>query len=181
MKILLVEDDGNDAEFLRTCLRRRHADLSGLEHVNSMADAIRALKQQRFDVILLDLNLPDSTGQESVHRIQNADPSVPIVVLSGEGNEDFAIEILNRGVQDYLVKWEGDGRTILRAIRYAIERKRSEERLSFLAQYDPLTEIPNRRYFQDQLERASTRARRSRKKIGILFFDLDRFKTVNDT
>jgi diguanylate cyclase (GGDEF)-like protein len=181
LRILLVEDDSSDAEFLRTCLRRRKADLSGLEHVSSMNDAVHLLQDKKFDIVLLDLNLPDSTGQESVHRIQNADPAVPIVVLSGEGNEDFAIEILNRGVQDYLVKWEGDGRTILRAIRYAIERKRAEERLSFLAQYDPLTEIPNRRYFQDQLERASTRARRSKKKIGILFFDLDRFKAVNDT
>jgi diguanylate cyclase (GGDEF)-like protein len=181
VKILLVEDDSNDAEFLRACLRRQRAKTLELTHVASMTDAVGALKEGEFDVILLDLNLPDSTGQESVHRIQNADPSIPVVVLSGEGNEEFAIEILNRGVQDYLVKWEGDGRVILRAIRYAIERKRAEERLSFLAQYDPLTEIPNRRHFQDQLERASTRARRSKKKVGVLFFDLDRFKRVNDT
>ncbi len=58
---------------------------------------------------------------------------MPIVVLSGQGDEDYAVEILNRGVQDYLVKWEGDGRTILRAIRYAIERKRAEVRLNYLA------------------------------------------------
>ena len=181
MKILLVEDDRNDADFLRACLRRQDARAVELKHVASMTDAVSVLKEHDFDVILLDLNLPDSSGQESVHRIQNADSAVPVVVLSGEGNEEFAIEVLNRGVQDYLVKWEGDGRVIMRAIRYAIERKRAEERLSFLAQYDPLTEIPNRRYFQDQLERASTRARRSRRKIGILFFDLDKFKTVNDT
>lgn len=181
MKILLVEDDSSDAEFLRACLRRQNAKDIELEHVASMTDAISSIKGNRYDIILLDLNLPDCTGQESVHRIQNADRSIPIVVLSGEGNEDFAIEILNRGVQDYLVKWEGDGRVIMRAIRYAIERKRSEERLNFLARYDPLTEIPNRHYFQDQLERASMRANRGNKQIGILFFDLDRFKSVNDT
>jgi diguanylate cyclase (GGDEF)-like protein len=181
LTILLVEDDSTDAEFLRACLRRAKSQDFDLVHVTSMTDAIAAIGERQFDVILLDLNLPDSSGQESVHRIQTVDPSLPLVVLSGEGNEDFAIEILNRGAQDYLVKWEGDGRTILRAIRYAIERKRSEERLNFLAQFDALTEIPNRRYFQDQLERASTRARRGRKKIGVLFFDLDRFKVVNDT
>jgi diguanylate cyclase (GGDEF)-like protein len=181
MRVLLVEDDANDAAFLKACLRRQNANAVELDRVASMADAIATLKENQFDVVLLDLNLPDSTGQDSVHGIKGADSNVPIVVLSGEGDEDFAIEILNRGVQDYLVKWEGDGRTILRAIRYAIERKRSEERLSFLAQYDPLTQIPNRRHFQDQLERASTRARRGNKKIGVLFFDLDRFKTVNDT
>jgi len=181
MKVLLVEDDSDDAEFLQACLRRQKTKDIELEHVASMTDATSSIKENDYDIVLLDLNLPDSTGQESVHRIQNADGTVPIVVLSGEGNEEFAVEILNRGVQDYLVKWEGDGRVILRAIRYAIERKRAEERLSFLAQYDPLTEIPNRRYFQDQLERASMRAQRARKKIGILFFDLDRFKSVNDT
>jgi diguanylate cyclase (GGDEF)-like protein len=181
MRILLVEDDSSDADFLQTCLRRQRADSIEVIHACSMIDAVSAVKTNDFDAILLDLNLPDSTGQESVHRIKTTNPSVPIVVLSGEGSEEFAIEILNRGVQDYLVKWEGDGRTILRSIRYAIERKRSEERLSFLAQYDPLTEIPNRRYFQDQLHRASTRARRARKKVGILFFDLDHFKAVNDT
>jgi len=181
MKLLLVEDDSSDAEFLQACLRRQNAKSVEVTHVTSMTDAIGNIKEQTFDVILLDLNLPDSTGQESVHRMQEADSRVPIVVLSGEGNEEFAIEILNRGVQDYLVKWEGDGRTILRSIRYAIERKRSEERLSFLTTYDSLTEIPNRRYFQDQLERATTRARRDKKKIGILFFNLDRFKSVNDS
>jgi diguanylate cyclase (GGDEF)-like protein len=146
-----------------------------------MADAVVRLHEEPFDVVLIDLDLPDSTGQDSVHRIQSSDPAIPIVVLSGNNDEDFAIEILNRGVQDYLVKWEGDGKNILRAIRFAIERKRAEDRLSFLAQYDPLTEIPNRRHFKDRLERASTRARRSHTKVGVLFLDLDKFKAVNDT
>jgi diguanylate cyclase (GGDEF)-like protein len=101
--------------------------------------------------------------------------------MSGQGDEDYAVEILNRGVQDYLVKWEGDTRILLRSIRYAIERKRSELELNYLARYDSLTGIPNRQYLQDQLERASRRARRSGKKIGLLFLDLDRFKRVNDT
>ena len=175
VEIAAVGDDTNDAEFVKACLRRQDAKSIDLVRVASMAKAVSTLKESQIDVVLLDLNLPDSTGQESVHRIQNTNTSVPIVVLSGEGDEEFAIDILNRGVQDYLVKWEGDGRTILRSIRYAIERKRSEERLSFLAQYDSLTEIPNRRHFQDQLERASTRARRRATKIGVLFLDLDRF------
>lgn len=177
----MIEDDNDDATFLQASLRRQGAQSVDLVRVESMADAIVNLRQNPFDIVLLDLNLPDSTGHDSVHRVQSTDPSVPIIVLSGDENEEFAIEILNRGVQDYLVKWEGDGRTILRSIRYAVERKRGEERLSFLAQYDSLTEIPNRRHFTDQLERATTRARRSNKRIGVLFLDLDRFKAVNDT
>ena len=140
-----------------------------------------ALDNDRFDVVLLDLNLPDGRGAECVEKIQEASALVPIVVLSGQGDEDYAVEILNRGVQDYLVKWEGDGRAILRAIRYAIERKRAEVRLNFLARHDALTGIPNRQYLRDQLSHATTRALRGHRTMALLLLDLDRFKTVNET
>ena len=181
MRILLVEDDSEDAEFLRICVGRASGRPVDLVRVERLEEAITALGRERFDVVLLDLHLPDATGSECVEQIQKADPHVPIVVLSGQADEDYAVEILNRGVQDYLVKWEGDGRIILRAIRYAIERKRSESKLNYLARYDSLTGIPNRQYLRDQLERATTRALRNRKKMGLLFLDLDRFKMVNDT
>jgi diguanylate cyclase (GGDEF)-like protein len=181
MKLLYVDGNDDDVVYLKASLGRQDVKSIELVRAETMADALNALKNGQFDVILLELNLPDSMGPDSVHRIQSADPSVPIVVLSCNSDEDFAVEILNRGVQDYIVKREGDGRAIRRVLRCAIERKRSDERLSFLAQDDPLTGIPNRRHFKDQLERASTRARRANKKIGVLFLDLDRFKTVNDT
>ena len=124
---------------------------------------------------------PTAAVAECVEKIQEADALVPIVVLSGHGDEDYAVEILNRGVQDYLVKWEGDGRTILRAIRYAIERKRAEVRLAYLARYDSLTRIPNRQYLCDQLGQATTRALRRGRTMALLVLDLDRFKVVNET
>jgi diguanylate cyclase (GGDEF)-like protein len=181
MKLLYVDGNDDDVVYLKASLGRQDVKSIELVRAETMADALNELRNDQFDVILLELNLPDSMGPDSVHRIQSADPSVPIVVLSSNSDEEFAVEILNRGVQDYIVKREGDGRAIRRVLRYAIERKRSDERLSFLAQDDPLTGIPNRRHFKDQLERASTRARRANKKIGVLFLDLDRFKTVNDT
>jgi DNA-binding response OmpR family regulator len=75
-----------------------------ITRADRIGQATVALRSQRFDVVLLDLNLPDATGSESVEKVQQADPLAPIVVLSGQGDEDFAVEILNRGVQDYLVK-----------------------------------------------------------------------------
>ncbi len=181
MRILLVEDDSDDVEFLRTCIARAGGRTVDIMRVDRVAAAVEALANQAFDVVLLDLHLPDATGSECVERIQQAQPELPIVVLSGQADEDYAVEILNRGVQDYLVKWEGGGRIILRSIRYAIERKRSEIKLNYLARYDSLTGIPNRKYLCDQLERAVTRAQRGGKKLGLLFLDLDRFKAVNDT
>jgi diguanylate cyclase (GGDEF)-like protein len=182
MKLLLVEDNPDDAEFLAASLRRcQQSEDVDLQHVTSLAEADRVLRGEGFDVVLLDLQLPDGSGMTCVDAIQKADPALPIVVLSGQDNEDFAISFLNKGVQDYLVKWEGQGRSILRAVRYAIERKRSELRLNYLAQYDPITGIPNRQYFNDQLSRATARARREGRKVALLFLDLDGFKVVNDT
>lgn len=181
MRLLLVEDDMGDAQFLEACLgRHRSRDIS-LVHVTHLNEAVCRIHDEPFDCVLLDLNLPDGSGLGCVEKIQRANPQIPIVVLSGQDDEDYAIDILNRGVQDYLVKWEGQGRTVLRAVRYAIERKRAELRLNYLAQYDPLTGIPNRQYFQDQLEKATARARRNGSKIALLFLDLDQFKGVNDT
>lgn len=181
MKLLLVEDNLEDADFLAASLRRHNVSDIELSHVTSLKDAVHQLRMQRFDVVLLDLHLPDGSGMECVDAIQAAEGSVPIVVLSGQDDEEFALSILNKGVQDYLVKWEGETRAILRAIRYAAERKRSELRLNYLAQYDSLTEIPNRQHFQEQLERATARARREGRKVALFFLDLDQFKVVNDT
>jgi diguanylate cyclase (GGDEF)-like protein len=180
MKILLVEDDADDADFLRVSLSQRDLSVS-VTRAGLIKDAVTALDTDQFDVVLLDLNLPDGRGAECVEKIQQADAIVPIVVLSGHGDEDYAVEILNRGVQDYLIKWEGDGRTILRAIRYAIERKRAELRLNYLARYDSLTRIPNRQYLCDQLGQATTRALRRGTTMALLSLDLDRFKMVNET
>lgn len=181
MRILVVEDSEDDADFLKACLNREAGRDLTIEIHDNMAAATSALGENQFDVVLLDLHLPDATGAACVERIQEVDGATPIVVLSGRGDEDYAVEILTCGVQDYLVKWEGDGKFILRAIRYAIERKRMERELSYLARYDSLTGIPNRQYLQDQLERATQLARRAGRKFGLLFLDIDRFKIVNDT
>jgi diguanylate cyclase (GGDEF)-like protein len=179
-KILLVEDNSEDAEFLRLSLAQ-HSKAVTLTCVSLIKEAVAALEKERFDVVLLDLNLPDARGAECVERIQAADDLMPIVVLSGQGDEDFAVEILNRGVQDYLVKWEGDGRITLRAIRYAIERKRAEFKVNYLARLDWLTTLPNRHYLRDALAQATKRALRGRRTTALILLDLDRFRAVNET
>jgi diguanylate cyclase (GGDEF)-like protein len=181
MKLLLVEDNADDAAFLGASLRRQQAGQVDLVHVHTVKEAGARLAAEAFDCVLLDLLLPDAAGLECVDAVKAFDARIPVVVLSGQDDEEFAVSILNKGVQDYLVKWEGQGRTILRSIRYAIERKRAEERLNHLAQFDPLTEIGNRQYFQEQLAKATARARREGTKVALFFLDIDQFKMVNDT
>jgi diguanylate cyclase len=180
MKLLLVEDNSTDAEFLAASLRRSGASDIELTHVMTLKDASRALRKGGFDVVLLDMGLPDGSGMECVEAIQQADPDMPIVVLSGRDDEEFALSILNKGVQDYLVKWEGKGRLIMRTIRYAIERKRAEKHLNYMAQYDNLTGVPNRQHLGEQLGQAIARAQRLGTKVALFYLDLDKFKAVND-
>ena len=181
MDILLVEDVEDDAKHLDMRLKRCGLQMPHITHVMSLDAALNKLDKEKFDAVILDVNLPDSKGISTIESMQQSYPKTPIVVLSGQDNEAFALDILNRGVQDYLVKWEGDGRTIMRSIRYAIERKRAELELGFLSRHDALTGVPNRQYLREQLERALGRARRAARKVGLLSIDLDRFKSINET
>ncbi len=181
MILLLVEDDPADADFLAASLRRQRASDIQIVNVATLAEAVSQLQLDKFDVVLLDLHLPDGSGLQCLDAIQAVDNEIPVVVLSGQDDEEFAVSVLNKGAQDYLVKWEGQGHSILRSIRYAMERKKADLRLTYLAQYDPLTGIPNRQFFNDQLTRATARARRDGRKVTLLYLDLDAFKVINDT
>jgi len=128
LRVLLVEDNALDAKFITGLLRLPTATLQW-EHVTRLGEALRYLERSQPDVILLDLNLEDSAGYQTFYRIQQAAAGAAILVLSGSDDEELAIKTVREGAQDYLVKGTFDGRLLLRSIRYAIERKRSEEAL----------------------------------------------------
>jgi len=89
MKLLLVEDNSTDAEFLAASLRRSGASDIDLTHVATLKEGTRAIRKGGFDVVLLDMGLPDGSGMECVEAVQEADPDMPIVVLSGQDDEEF--------------------------------------------------------------------------------------------
>ncbi|MBY0432420.1 MAG: response regulator, partial [Rhodospirillales bacterium] len=129
--VLLVEDNPGDARLVREMLRDwdGHPKIGAVHAVDSLAGALAALAAEAFQVVLLDLSLPDSHGLETVSRLRQAAPTIPVVVLSGTDDEEMALKAVKGGAQDYLVKGRGDGETICRAISYAIERFRAEEAL----------------------------------------------------
>jgi two-component system, sensor histidine kinase and response regulator len=129
IRILLVEDNLGDAHLLHSSLSSLQADYLNFTHVMNVADAIEQLKERSFDVILLDLSLPDSHGIKTVERIQQAALEIPIVVLTGLDNDEIGLQAVQAGAQDYLVKGEVDARLLVRVLRYAIERKRNEVEL----------------------------------------------------
>src|SRR5438270_6747506 len=128
LNVLLVEDNLIDARLISGLLKGPAESLK-CRHVNRLSEALQLLRAIQFDVILLDLNLEDSAGYETFSRILPPAAKAAILVLSGSDDEDLAIRTVREGAQDYLVKGSFDGRLLLRAIRYAFERKQSEEAL----------------------------------------------------
>lgn len=129
MNVLLVEDNPVDAQMICALLRTPAVPLR-CGHVTRLADALERLGiNDPPHVVLLDLNLDDSCGYETFDRMRQAAHQTAILVLSGSDDEELAIRTVREGAQDYLVKGSFDGKLLQRAIRYAIERKRSEEAL----------------------------------------------------
>lgn len=181
LKILLVEDNDVDAHLTQDILAEWSIEQFDVLHVARLSEAFIQLARTRFDAILLDLSLPDGYGLLTLKQMQATCPTIPIIVLSGLSDQSLAIEAVQTGAQDYLVKGQGQPELLARAIRYAIERKRAEERLTHLAQYDHLTGLVNRTLFRDRLIHAMARSKRLQQPMGLLLLDLDRFKSVNDT
>jgi diguanylate cyclase (GGDEF)-like protein/PAS domain S-box-containing protein len=126
---LLVEDNIGDARLFREMLSERGSHDIELTHVTCMSDAESYLALCTVDIILLDLGLPDAQGLVAVRRARAAAPRVPLVVLTGLDDESLAKEVLQEGAQDHLIKGQIEARGLLRALRYAIERKAMEEAL----------------------------------------------------
>ncbi|MEG4089925.1 PAS domain S-box protein [Microcoleus sp. Pol12B4] len=129
-KVLLVEDNPHEAELIEDLL----SEIGGaqrivLTKVERLSEAQQRLNQETFDIILLDLSLPDSVGIETVARIQEYGVNVPIVVLTAQNDEELALRLISVGVQDYLVKRKIDSELLIRSLRYAIERQNSQDAL----------------------------------------------------
>jgi signal transduction histidine kinase/DNA-binding NarL/FixJ family response regulator len=128
-RILLVEDNPGDARLLGEALKDIANYHFELQHVERLSQALERLRGEHFDVVLLDLSLPDGQGLDNLAQVRDAAPNVPILVLTGLDDEEMALRALRVGAQDYLVKGQADGSSVVRAIRYARERKGTEEQI----------------------------------------------------
>jgi PAS domain S-box-containing protein len=134
IRILLVEDDPNDIFLIKRMLNKFWNSYYEfrIDQCGLLSEAMKYLNHQEPDVILLDLGLPDSNGLQILTSIIDLVPSIPIVVLTGLEDEDVAIEALQQGAQDYLIKGQVERNLLARSLRYAIERKGATEELKKL-------------------------------------------------
>jgi diguanylate cyclase (GGDEF)-like protein len=177
--ILVVEDSPGDADLVRDHL----GDVPGIEllFVSRLQEALRVLHDREITSIITDLTLPDARGFDAVLRLQAGAPNAAILVYSGVDDEALALQVVQLGAQDFLPKGRTDRETLLRSLRFARERKRSDLRLRRLAHYDPLTGLANRSSFTDAATQAVARAARQKQVLAVMMIDLDGFKLINDT
>ncbi len=129
IKILLVEDNLGDARLIQEIFKEEKKPKFEITQIDRISEAMKCLEETNFDVILLDLSLPDSNGIDTFRKVKAQKSDLPIVLLTGLDDEALAIKCVQEGAQDYLVKGQINNKALLKSIRYAIERhyKTSEE------------------------------------------------------
>ena len=139
----MIEDNFKDVRLIQEMLKEVSNFSFEVKHSERLDEGLEYLKEDKFDILLLDLNLPDSTGFNTFIKARDSKSKVPIVILSGAADEETAIEAVHEGAQDYLMKGEVDGKLLARSIFYAIERKKAEEEL--IKHRDHLEELVEKR------------------------------------
>ena len=129
LKVLIIEDSDPDYRLVFELIRESPPPGFEASRAKRLSEASDALRSAKFDALLVDLNLPDCRGLETLDRLTETDPSLPIVVLTGLDDAELGVEALHRKAQDYLVKGQIDSGALRRSLRYAIERKAAEQAL----------------------------------------------------
>ncbi|HLH52803.1 MAG TPA: SpoIIE family protein phosphatase [Verrucomicrobiae bacterium] len=134
VKVLLIEDNPGDARLIEIMLEEEAGTLFEIEQVDRLARGLERLREGGYGMVLADLSLPDSQGLESFQQLHALAPELPIIVLSGLRDTTIALQAVHEGAQDFLIKGHVDGAMLVRAMRYAIERKRLTEQLNKYAE-----------------------------------------------
>ena len=181
IRVLLVEENEADARYAEAMLKEAGLGQIDVTHVPRLSTALRRLNGESFDAILLDGALIDTHGLDMLDLVQAALARIPIVLLSNQSDLALEEQSIQRGVQEIVVKKQWTSEQLARTVRRAIDRKRAERNLAYLAQYDPLTALANRALFHDRLVHALAMAKRKKQEVGVVLLGLDGFPDMNAT
>lgn len=177
LRVLLVDDDRGDYELLAEYLSEPEGQFD-LEWAANLRDGVKRLETARPDLMLLDLNLPDSRGLDTFFKVESHAAELPIVIVTGMDDESAALEAVRRGAQDYLVKGRITGKAFPTALRYAVERHRVA-RKGRATLMDNLTGLYNRNGFELFAEQHLKAARRDSHAFFVFFAVLDGLSIIN--
>ena len=185
LRVLIVDDSENDVLLLLRGLRGGgfEPEFERVETAEAMAAALAA---RPWDIIISDYSMPEFSGFAALKVLQQSGLDLPFILVSGTIGEDLAVEAMKAGAHDYVMKGNLQRLTTaiereLREVEVRKERKQAQEWLKYLAQYDPLTDLPNRNLLYERLDQALSAHRRQGKSLALLVMDLDHFKEINDT
>ena len=181
IRVLLVEHNPVDAMRAIEMLRETEKEEIEVIHVERLSSALHRLGRESFDAILMDRSLVDTHGLDTLDLIQAALGRMPIVVLGKKDDEAAERQMIQHGAQEVVIKDGSTAAQLTRAVRHAVERKKAEQHLSYLAQQDPLTTLANRVLFRDRMVHAVAMAKRKKHVVGLMLCGLDRFKETSQT
>ncbi|MDT7042189.1 EAL domain-containing protein [Candidatus Nitronereus thalassa] len=181
VRVLLVNQREEDCISTKKLLEDARDPKFVLEWVSGYEAALETIRRNAHDVYLLDYKLGERSGLDLIREAIYNGCTAPLIMLTEEPDHGIDTEAIKAGAADSLVKEQINSNLLERSICYAIERKRAEERMAYLAQYDSLTGLANRSLFKELLSLALARAERNGKHVALMFLDLDRFKVINDS
>ncbi|MDA0737637.1 MAG: EAL domain-containing protein [Nitrospirae bacterium] len=181
VRVLLVNSREEDCISTKKLLTDSAEQQFVLEWESGYEGALETIRRNVHDVYLVDSELGERSGLELIREAIYNGCKAPLILLTEQANHGVDTEAIKAGAADSLVKDQINAILLERSIRYAIERKRADERMAFLAQYDSLTGLANRSLFKELLGLALARAERNGKHVALMFLDLDRFKIINDS
>ncbi len=183
IRILLIEDSDDDAQLLIRTIRKGGFDPETLR-VETPADLAAAM-QEHWEIVLSDYTMPKLDGGEALSIVREYDPDIPFFYVSGTLGEDRAVEAMRAGAQNYFIK--GNLKRMVPAMERELaesvrrrEYRLAEERIHYLANYDVLTDLPNRILFAELCAKAAADALQTATGVCVFYLDLDNFKSVND-
>lgn len=186
VRILSVEDSDGDFETIRTSLSEQ--EQISLTRAGNLAEAMQLLEQDQFELILLDHMLPDGNGLDFLRSLEGKGVELPVVVITGQGNEAVASQLIQAGAYDYLSKDMVSNVSLPRSIANTMEKallkrevREAKKKMAESKTTDDLTEVYTRKYFMEVLEREVARSQRYGTELVLCMIDLDHFKQINDT
>ncbi len=180
IKILYVEDDMDHAVLIRELLEEIKNVHYKLTHVQRIDEALLEIDNEDYDIVLLDLSLPDEQGVNTVARVCEQAPDIPVVVISGTDDETMAIKALQKGADEYLVKGKVKNHSLSRILRYAIMRHKGRVELQSLSLVDDLTGLYNRKGFMLFAQQQLSLSVRAKRGMILFFIKLNGLKEIKD-